>query len=102
MLLYQGTIYREIYTGTDYSAYPLMQLQANTWYELVLQVDGSSAFRIEVWPRENPGSKVTRTESHPDFAGRHWTFTTNWYTGIGDIDTYTETQILNVGQRSAM
>ena len=86
-----GSIYEEVYTGTISSQTYLTQVQANTWYGLLLQVDGVNGFKIAVWPLSNPDAKTTRTESRPTWAGLSWSMTAYAYSGTFDIDDYTET-----------
>jgi RHS repeat-associated protein len=107
IMYYSGEIYLEAWkVSSNVTKQTLMDLSANTWYEVILGIDGTNAFRALIWERDDPTEWAEYSQFMPnsetDWAGRPWKFITGAYTNTLELDNYMEIDIGAAGLRTTM
>jgi RHS repeat-associated protein len=99
-----GYLKRVYYQGAQSNSQNLLALQADTWYEAILIMDGYERFRLVVWKYNDP---TVWAESVLDFTAqdwqdKNWKFLMQVHTGTVDVDFYREYDAGAMGQRNSM
>ena len=98
-----GVLQREYYQGTARSLKNLFSVSANTWYEVLLRLNGTGGFQVVAWKRGDPavwGADSMQFAS--GWEGLSWTYVAQAYNGTLQVDDYQEQAGSAIGQRTGM
>jgi RHS repeat-associated protein len=99
-----GYLKRVYYEGAQSNSQNLLALQADTWYEAILIMDGYERFRLVVWKYNDPTvwAESVLDFTTQDWQDKNWKFLMQVHTGTVDVDFYREYDAGAMGQRNSM